>query len=130
VGPQPTLADLGRLCAEVRAGGVELRVEDAGPVGALPAAVSREGYRIVQEGLTNAARHGAGGPVALRVGVTADALSIELVNALGAGGRGHGRGLAGMRERVALLGGRLTAGPDGDRWRVAADLPLDRTDPA
>ncbi len=129
--PQPTLVDLGRLCAEVRAGGVEVRVEDAGPVGALPAAVSREGYRIVQEGLTNAARHGAGGPVTLRVGVAADALSIELVNAHdGGGGRDGGRGLAGMRERVALLGGRLTAGPDGDRWRVAVRLPLDRTGPA
>jgi signal transduction histidine kinase len=128
--PQPTLADLDRLCADVRAGGVDLRVEDAGPVGALPAAVSREGYRIVQEGLTNAARHGAGGPVTLRVGVAGDVLTIELVNALGGGGRGHGRGLAGMRERVALLGGRLTAGRDGGSWRVAAHLPVDRTGPA
>ncbi|MFU8870475.1 sensor histidine kinase [Micromonospora sp. SL4-19] len=138
--PQPTLDRLDRLVADTRATGLPVELRVSGAVGELPAAVSREGYRIVQEGLTNAARHGRG-PVTLRLevplttdpgrGVDAPGrscrrLEIELVNDLHAAprqGRG-GRGLAGMRERVLLLGGRLTAGPEGERWRVRASLPL------
>ncbi|MFB9239783.1 sensor histidine kinase [Plantactinospora siamensis] len=136
VAPQRTLADLDRLVADTRAAGLDVRLAVAGPVGELPAVVSREGYRIVQEGLTNAARHGAGAPVRVRVAAGAG-LDIELVNRAGAGhdrpdrpGRaGSGRGLRGMRERVDLLGGRLTAGPDGDEWRVSARLPLSGPEP-
>ncbi|MCM0676598.1 histidine kinase [Micromonospora phytophila] len=128
--PQRTLADLDRLVADARASGVPVDARRAGDPADLPAAVSREGYRIVQEGLTNAARHGRG-PVALRVDVRPDALELELVNALvrprrADPGRG-GRGLDGMRERVLLLGGRLTAGPDADRWRVRVRLPFEET---
>ncbi|MFE9205562.1 sensor histidine kinase [Micromonospora sp. NPDC007230] len=125
--PQPTLDRLDRLVADTRAAGLAVESRVSGAVGELPAAVSREGYRIVQEGLTNAARHGCG-PVTLRVDVPTDGLEIELVNGLpGAAGAGRGgRGLAGMRERVLLLGGRLTAGPEGDRWRVRASLPVPR----
>jgi signal transduction histidine kinase len=94
----------------------------------VPRAVSREAYRIVQEGLTNALRHAVPVPVLVRVAVGADAVELELTNQLGPGhgGRGGGRGLAGMRERVGVLRGELTAGPEGDRWRVAARLPLGR----
>ncbi|MGK5738523.1 sensor histidine kinase [Micromonospora sp. URMC 103] len=124
--PQRTLADLDRLVADTRATGLAVDAHRAGDPAALPAAVSREGYRIVQEGLTNAARHGRG-PVILRLDVGPEALDLELVNALPAPRRaahgGGGRGLDGMRERVLLLGGRLTAGPDGDRWRIRARLP-------
>ncbi|MFR9779551.1 sensor histidine kinase [Micromonospora sp. MS34] len=142
--PQRTLGHLDRLVADTRAAGLQVEARVSGAVGGLPPVVSREGYRIVQEGLTNAARHGRG-PVALRIdvpqataparGAASDApgrscrdLEIELVNGLrgGAGSRGGGRGLDGMRERVLLLGGRLDAGPDGDRWRVRASLPLPR----
>ncbi|MEU8260366.1 histidine kinase [Micromonospora sp. NPDC048999] len=134
--PQPTLTRLDRLVADTRAAGLAVDVRVSGAVGELPAAVSREGYRIVQEGLTNAARHGEGA-VTVRVAVPAQAaapsescrgLEIELVNGLRGGtgpGRG-GRGLDGMRERVLLLGGRLTAGPEGERWRVRAFLPVPR----
>jgi hypothetical protein len=67
-------------------------------------------------------------PVLVRVAVGADAVELELTNQMGPGhgGRGGGRGLAGMRERVGVLRGELTAGPEGDRWRVAARLPLGR----
>ncbi|MFE9694987.1 sensor histidine kinase [Micromonospora sp. NPDC005806] len=125
--PQPTLARLDRLVADTRAAGLDVDSRISGAVGELPAAVSREGYRIVQEGLTNAARHGRG-PVTLRVDVPGEGLEIELVNGLrgATGPGGGGRGLDGMRERVLLLGGRLTAGPDGDRWRVRASLPVPR----
>jgi signal transduction histidine kinase len=123
--PQRTLPDLDRLVADARAAGLHVDVEVDGPVGRLPAAVSREGYRIVQEGLTNAVRHAGRVPVSLRVVVADRALEIELTNPLrnGEAERGGGRGLDGMRERVALLGGRMTAGGDGGVWRVAVRLP-------
>jgi signal transduction histidine kinase len=126
--PQPTLADLDRLLAETRAAGVEVRAEVTGDLRRVPAAVAREAYRIVQEALTNAPRHAGPVPVTLRLAVAADRLTLELTNPLaGRGGgrdRGGGRGLRGIGERVAILGGRMQAGPEGDRWRVAAGLPL------
>ncbi|MBO4209260.1 sensor histidine kinase [Micromonospora echinofusca] len=131
--PRRTLADLDRLVADTRVAGLPVDVRVAGGVDRLPAVVSREGYRIVQEGLTNAARHGAG-PVTVRLDVTGAGLEIDLTNpvpvarAASRSGDGRtGRGLAGMRERVLLLGGRLTAGPDDGHWRVRASLPVPRT---
>jgi signal transduction histidine kinase len=126
--PQPTLADLERLLADTRAAGVEVHAELAGDLERVPAAVSREAYRIVQEGLTNALRHAGPVPVTLRLAVAGDRLTLELANPLAAGtaalGERGGRGLRGIAERVAILGGRTAAGPDGDRWRVEASLPL------
>ncbi|WP_245675392.1 sensor histidine kinase [Micromonospora halophytica] len=134
--PQRTLTQLDRLVADTRTAGLPVTAEITGDLGELPAVVSREGYRIVQEGLTNAARYGRG-PVRLRVGVPGEPragadppdgrwLEIELDNALaGAARPGRaGRGLDGMRERVLLLGGRITAGPEDDRWRVRVRLPV------
>ncbi|MGW4291655.1 sensor histidine kinase [Micromonospora chersina] len=125
--PQATLDGLDRLVADTRAAGLVVEPRVSGTLGGLPAVVSREGYRIVQEGLTNAARHGRG-PVELRVAVPDGRLEIELVNGLrgATGPGGGGRGLDGMRERVLLLGGQLTAGPEGDRWRVRVTLPAPR----
>ncbi|GIE95142.1 sensor histidine kinase [Paractinoplanes rishiriensis] len=105
----PTLDDLGRLLTD------EITAEVAAVD--VPEPVSREAYRIVQESLTNAARHGAG-EVRLRLGVEGDRLIIEVRNRLAAG-----RGVTGMRERVMLLGGDLTAGPDGEEWRLRVRLP-------
>jgi signal transduction histidine kinase len=130
--PQPTLSDLDRLVGEARAAGLEVDVRVGGPVGQVPAVVSREGYRIVQEGLTNVIRHAGRVPVSLRLGVADRTLEIDLTTPVGGAAaradagtadRGGGRGLHGMRERVALLGGRMTAGLDGGRWRVAVRLP-------
>jgi signal transduction histidine kinase len=95
----------------------------------VPAIVSREGYRIVQESLTNATRHATGEPVVLRVAMAEDRLTIEVANPVRAAqtapdGPGGGRGLAGMHERVALLGGQMTAGRQDSEWRVTVRLPL------
>jgi signal transduction histidine kinase len=124
----PDLGDLDALLDGTRSAGVEVTASVEGEIAALPAVVSREAYRIVQEGLTNALRHAGPVPVELRVAVGADRLDLELRNPLGAGaGRaGGGRGLAGMRERVGVLRGELVAGPDPPGWRVAVRLPLGR----
>ena len=133
--PAPrTLADLDRLIAETRAAGVRVTATVLGPVGRLPATVSREGYRIVQEGLTNAARHAAGSPVTVHVDAGGTGLDLEVANPAAAtsprdpvgGGGGGGRGLAGMRERVELLGGRFDAGTVDRVWRIKARLPMPR----
>ncbi|WP_233160158.1 sensor histidine kinase [Pseudonocardia sp. MH-G8] len=131
--PQPDLDDLDALVDGARSAGVPVDLHRDGATDAVPRAVSREAYRIVQEGLTNALRHAGPVPVAVRVAVRDDAVELELTNPLGGAGparTGGGRGLAGMRERVMVLRGELSAGAAGDRWRVAARLPLtpDATD--
>ncbi|MGO4459216.1 sensor histidine kinase [Streptomyces sp. M-16] len=139
--PAPTLAaDLDGLLARSRAGGTTITAEQhPGPAGdwaQLPAIASREAYRIVQEGLSNALRHGAG-PVALRIRVhTSDRhreLEISMTNptaqspAPRAGEERRttgGRGLRGAAERAALLGGHVETGPHDGGWRLRASLPL------
>ncbi|MFL6075061.1 MAG: sensor histidine kinase [Mycobacteriales bacterium] len=127
--PQPTLGDLDRLLEQTRLAGVEVAAEVVGELGQVPPAVSREAYRIVQEGLTNALRHAGRVPVTLRLAVGAEHLELEMTNPLGtavpATSRG-GRGLPGIRERVTVLRGQLTAAAaaDGREWRVAVSLPL------
>ena len=126
-GPQPGLADLDVLLDRARATGLVVAAERQGPLAAVPRAVSREAYRIVQEALTNALRHAGQVPVTVRVTADESAVELEVTNPLGAGGaraRAGGRGLAGMRERVSVLRGELAAGPAGGDWRVAARLPL------
>ena len=127
--PQPTLKDLDRLLERTRIAGVELDAKVDADLERLPAAVSREAYRIVQEGLTNALRHAGKVPVRLRIGVRGDRLEVEMTNpsagALPAGRRGGGRGLGGVRERVTALGGAMEAGPGDDgAWRLRVALPL------
>lgn len=127
--PQATLKDLGRLLEQTRIAGVELDADVGPEVERIPAAVSRETYRIVQEGLTNALRHAGKVPVRLRLGVEGERLEMEMSNPIGAprgngADHGGGRGLGGVRERVTVLRGEMTAGPDGDLWRFHVSLPL------
>jgi signal transduction histidine kinase len=120
-----TLEHLDRLIEDVRRGGVALDARVR--VRPVPAAVSREAYRIVQESLTNAAKHGDGA-AELRVSTGPKEILIEVVNPVaGTPARpGGGRGLAGIRERVRLLGGSVDAGPAGGRWRLVARIPVGR----
>ncbi|MFI6628823.1 sensor histidine kinase [Nonomuraea fuscirosea] len=119
--PQATLADLGAL---VDASGAEVH-QDVGDLSGVPAMVSREAYRILQEALTNAIRHGRG-PVRLTAAVEDGELRLEVANhgRHGSATRTGGRGVAGMRERVRLLRGDLQAGPTDAGWQVTARLPL------
>jgi signal transduction histidine kinase len=127
--PQATLKDLGRLLEQTRIAGVTLDAEVDPEVEHVPAAVSREAYRIVQEGLTNALRHAGKVPVRLRLGTDGERLEVEMSNPLGAqrgdgADHGGGRGLGGVRERVTVLRGDMTAGAEDGRWRFRVSLPL------
>ncbi|MCK1818935.1 histidine kinase [Streptomyces sp. XM83C] len=128
VSGRPTLADADRLLESARAAGAEVAAELSGPIRELPGPVSREGYRMLQEALTNVLRHAGAVPVRVRVAVSGDGLDLEVRNPLPAetGGPRQGRGgsgLRGMRERAALLGGRVSSGPDEGDWTVRAYLP-------
>jgi signal transduction histidine kinase len=119
--PQPGLASLDLLLEELRQAGlpVELRVE--GQPGRLAPGVDLAAYRIVQEALTNTLRHAGPARAEVLVRYHEDALELEIVDdgrgpgppdgVAGSGGHGSGHGLVGMRERVALYGGTLHAGP-------------------
>ncbi|MFF9455297.1 sensor histidine kinase [Streptomyces flaveolus] len=127
VSSRPTLVDAGRLLESARASGAKVDAEVTGPLEMLPGPVSREGYRILQEALTNVLRHAGTVPVRVRVRVADGSLGLEVRNPLpdGRAGTGRGSGLRGMRERAALLGGRAHTGPDdaGD-WQVHVELPI------
>ena len=129
VDPQPRLADLTHLAARVRAAGVPVDLSFEGPPRPLPAGVELAGYRVVQEALTNVLKHsnGSSARVTVRYSSTGISLLIEdngtsrPVEVAGT----PGLGLAGMRERVALCGGRVEAGPLPQHgFAVRATLPL------
>ncbi|HEX6116422.1 MAG TPA: histidine kinase [Solirubrobacterales bacterium] len=127
VEPPPGLAALDALADRHRAAGLDVAVSRSGERSPPPAAVDHGAYRILQEALTNAARHGDG---SARVVVARDAGRLELTvsNPLPAGAEaartGGGHGIVGMRERASLLGGELEAGAVGRRFVVRAWLPV------
>lgn len=124
----PSLADVDALVAAARRGGQPVRCEiDADRV-AVPDRVAASAYRIVQEALTNARKHAPGAEVTVRVAASPRSVDVDVVNAAGPDARGGGtrRGIAGMGERVRLLGGELEVGPRaGGGFAVRARLPLD-----
>ncbi|MFI6157602.1 sensor histidine kinase [Kitasatospora sp. NPDC051170] len=128
----PTLAGLDDLLRQLARTGVTVNADLAPGLAALPTEVSREAYRIVQEGLTNVLRHAGPAPAGLRVALTGERLEIELTNPLGPSRPsrpGGGRGLRGIGERATALRGGSTAGPgeDGTTWRLAVWLPVGGT---
>lgn len=128
VSQRPTLAEADRLLESARGSGAKVDAEMSGPVELVPGPVSREGYRILQEALTNVLRHSGTVPVRVRIAVADGWLDLEVANPLteSAGSPGGGSGLRGIRERAALLGGKAKTGPYDGEWRVHASLPLDR----
>ena len=125
--PAPGLSELPRLAASMGALAVDVHVE--GEARSLPPTVDVSAYRILQEALTNTLKHAAASRADVRVRYGADELEVEVVDdgraGVGATPRPGGHGLIGMRERVALHGGQLSAGPlDGGGYRVLVTLPL------
>ncbi|MGW8379702.1 histidine kinase [Streptomyces sp. ODS28] len=134
----PTLDGLDALLERARSGehrGTaaarhDFVLRDERPPGPLPAPVELAAYRIVQESVTNALKHAAPGTVTVALRQEGHGVEVCVSSPLGgepAAERdvpGSGAGLIGMRERVELLGGELSAGPEGDRWTVRARLPV------
>ncbi|MHA6783348.1 sensor histidine kinase [Pseudonocardia saturnea] len=129
-GADAVVADVGVLVTQWRDAGLAVElVDDGGAVGVGPI-VGRAAYRVVQESLTNAARHAPGSAVRVEVECEARSLAVRVANTAAAGagdvsGRG-GAGLAGLAERVGSAGGELTAGPRPDGgFAVSAVFPLE-----
>jgi signal transduction histidine kinase len=123
--PAPGVCDVPRLIEQARSAGSDIGLEVVGPVDQVETVTGLAVYRVVQESLANAAKHAPGAVVHVRVDVDDNAVGVEVVDRGGSrssGGIG-GVGLIGMRERVEALGGRLTAGPGPEGWRVDAILP-------
>jgi signal transduction histidine kinase len=121
--PQPGLAMLDQL---VEQSGLDVDVRREGEQQPLAPGVDTAAYRIVQEALTNARKHGAGTGARVLVRYEPEAVQLEIVNDRREVEvqNGGGHGLVGMRERVRLFGGTVAAGPEGDVFRVRARLPL------
>jgi signal transduction histidine kinase len=132
--PQPRLTELPTLIDAARRAGVEVELSVPAEFGKVPAGVGVCAYRIVQESLSNASRHAPGAAVMVSVDHDARAVRLRVANGPGSAAdrsgheRGRGHGLSGMHERVALLGGSLSAGPTpAGGFVVSAVLPLGET---
>jgi len=131
--PQPDAGRVAELAERVRALGTACTLRVDGEFGAVPAGVGLSAYRIVQEALSNAVRHAPGAAIDVELRVGDNAVHAAVRNAPGGPGRPGppGHGLLGMRERAAVLGGTLVAGPTADGgFEVTADLPLDHEENA
>jgi signal transduction histidine kinase len=131
--PQPGLGDVEVLAARVSEAGLPVEVTVEGTPVPLPTSVDLSAYRIIQEALTNALKHAGPARVGVNIRYGTDSLDLVIVDdGRGTSGddvgnhHGGGRGLIGMKERVALFGGELDAGarPEGG-FRVHAKLPID-----
>ena len=123
--PTPGLADVGRLAATIGDAGVRVEVRWDGERRPLPPEVDLAGYRVIQEALTNVVRHAGTDRATVVIELTGDEVRLAVTDE-GRGGTGDpGFGLLGMRERVGLLHGELTAGP-GPRggFHVRARIPV------
>ncbi|WP_426511789.1 sensor histidine kinase [Dactylosporangium sp. McL0621] len=131
-GDLPTLAGLGDLVARTRAAGQPVELVEQGRPGGLGSGRELAAYRVVQEALTNALKYAAGAPTLVRLVHHHDGVEITVTTGAGAApGRpvgGSGRGLAGLRDRVEVFGGELTAGPVPEGgFTVAARIPAGET---
>jgi signal transduction histidine kinase len=129
VHPQPTLADLPDLVESMRDSELDVHLVVDPAASELAAHLQSAAYRIVQESLSNAAKHARPARTDVRITHAAELLIVEVTDdsANAAPAAGDGSGLRGMRERAEQLGGSLEAGPAPDRgWRVRARLPVER----
>ncbi|MGI5192841.1 sensor histidine kinase [Streptomyces sp. CA-288835] len=126
--PQPGLGQLDALTERVRAAGTPVGVAVSLPPDPLPPGVDLAAYRVVQEALTNTIKHAPGAEASVMIGYADDCLEIEVTDTGGAHDSppadGNGRGLIGLRERLAVYGGELTAGPTlTGGYRIKARVP-------
>ena len=129
--PQPGLSQIDSLAAHVSGAGLPVEVTVEGSPAELPSSIDLSAYRIIQEALTNSLKHAGASRAKVAIRYRPDSLELEVtddgrgVSGRGPGGEEGGRGLIGMRERVALFGGELSVGPMPEGgYRVHARLPL------
>ncbi|WKK70368.1 histidine kinase [Rathayibacter oskolensis] len=132
-GPQPGLERLDELVGRFEADGLQITLRTEGDPAAVTGAVDLVAYRVVQEALTNAHKHGADHRAHVLLDIGGDRVGIVVTNPVPAEAapapRGAGHGLLGLRERVASVRGSVTTGPAPGGYRVAATLPLPQQPP-
>jgi signal transduction histidine kinase len=128
--PQPGLASLPMLIDRFRESGLDVTYTEEGTIRPMPPAVGLTAYRVVQESLTNVLHHVGSTRVDVRIAVSPEALELVVANESGSrpsrpAAASTGLGLLGMRERVSLLDGRMTAGPTSSGgFRVQVEIPI------
>ncbi|MRH93182.1 histidine kinase [Nocardia sp. SYP-A9097] len=125
--PEPGLEDVEELVADFLRAGMAVDYRLDGDPSNISAGVGLALYRISQESLANIAKHAPGAPAKLRIMLCSRDITVDVRNTLPAGAAlrpGRGMGISGMRQRISLLGGTLTAGPADDGWRVYARIPM------
>jgi signal transduction histidine kinase len=127
--PQPGLDQLEPLVSRIRATGVPIAYRVLGEPRSLPAGLDLTAYRVVQEALTNTVKHASGASVDILVDYKPSRLSLDIADSGGVPGQsaasGNGRGLIGLRERVSVHGGTVSAGPRAHGgYRVQVEIPL------
>ncbi|WP_328315151.1 histidine kinase [Streptomyces sp. NBC_00442] len=133
--PQPTLADLDGLLANVREAGLPVEKVITGAVRELPQGVELSAYRIIQEALSNTLRHAPGSGARVEIGYVLGGLGLRILNgratAEAGPSQGSGHGLTGMAERVSMLGGAMTAERTAEGgYEVTVFIPVAPTGPA
>src|SRR4030095_9411149 len=135
--PTPGLEDLGKLVVQVGEAGLPVELSVTGVRPQVPRGVDLSAYRIVQESLTNVLKHAGRARTRVEVRYSDTAVAVEITDdgrddgrsAAPTAGEGTGVGILGMRERAAVFGGELVAGPrPGGGYRVAARLPFARAE--
>ena len=127
--PQPGLEQIPALVERIRNGGVRVDLAIEGDVIPLPSGLDLAAYRVVQEGLTNAVKHAVGALIRVTLDYSPQRLKVDVVDTGGtassSAATGNGRGLAGLRQRLAVYGGTLSAGPRlTGGYMVSAVIPL------
>ena len=132
--PQPGMGDLEALIARVTEAGLDVELHREGDLGRVTGATERVVYRIVQEGLTNAHKHGSKRRGSVRIAAEEDAVTVTITNPVSPNSRNQpeaphgGLGLTGIRERVASVGGTVSTRTQDGRFTLTARLPLRRED--
>jgi signal transduction histidine kinase len=141
ISPQPGLDRLDDLIAQFGDAGLAVTVREEGALSAVGGAASLVAYRVIQEGLTNAHKHGAESRAHVLIHVDEHLLRIIVTNPVATAAAstdrspattpveaGSGLGLVGLRERLATIRGVVEAGPAAGGWRLAATMPISRED--
>ena len=127
--PQPGIDQLPALVDRVRATGTSVDLAVTGAVRPVPAGIDLAAYRVVQEALTNTVKHAAGAAATVLLDYGAGGISVTVTDTGGSDVElsGNGRGLIGLRERLAVYGGSLEAGSVDTGYRVRAVIPVEAT---